>query len=453
MKPGPRNLLGLIGILLALSVVMWFLMPRIVDALPGQIRVRLPEEFLELVTTPLPTALPAPLRTISDTNVAGIALATSTPTRTATPTDLPRPEPTVGPASTRRPPTPTPLPPPSPSPTPSPTPLPGVIRLEGLEVTPQKYNNCGPANLSIVLNYYGHQVNQLEIGEALKPNYEDRNVSPDELAAYVTSETELQSDILYGLNLTVLKQLLAAGFPVIVEKGLLLEASHGWMGHYLTLYGYDDKEEVLYGLDTFLGPWDSTGRSFDFASLDELWAQFNRATIVVYPQERATELALVLGPDMLDEKTMWMAAADSARLAIEQDPSDAFAWLDLGASLYHLAVVESDSALFEQSAAAFDQAREIGLPWRTLWYQFEPYLAYIGAGRFDEVLALTDAVLTTSGGRNIEETYLYRGHALLASGDSESAGKAYERALRLNPGLDQAREALQALSDQSSVSD
>jgi tetratricopeptide (TPR) repeat protein len=332
------------------------------------------------------------------------------------------------------------------TPTPTAHPLPALVRLDGLEIIAQRYNNCGPANLSIVLNYYGLEADQLTIGEALKPNYDDRNVSPGELVGYVQEASDQHALSLYGLDLNDLQALLAAGFPVIVEKGLDLGAPHGWMGHYLTLYGYDTGEGIFYGLDTFLGPWDSTGRPFEFESLDSLWAQFNRATIVVFPAGRAETLAQALGAEVLDEEAMWLRAADRAREALALDAGDAFAWFDLGASLYHLGALGDDDTLFQQAAAAFDRAREIGLPWRTLWYQFEPYLAYIAAGRFDEVLALTEAVMTTSGGRNIEETYLFRGHALLASGDRRGAERAYEQALRLNPGMNAAEEALKALA-------
>jgi tetratricopeptide (TPR) repeat protein len=297
----------------------------------------------------------------------------------------------------------------------------------------------------MILNYHDWEADQLAIGEALKPNYDDRNVSPDELADYTRQQTDLEALVLYGLELDSLKAILAIDLPVIIEKGLDLGAPHGWMGHYLTLYGYDEGARVFYGLDTFLGPWDSSGRPFEYASLETLWAQFNRATVVIFPPERANELVAALGPVVLDEQAMWLAAVEQAQRALAADVEDAFAWFDLGASLYHLGIESGDDRYFEQAAAAFDRAREIGLPWRTLWYQFEPYLAYIASGRFDEVLALTDAVMTTSGGRNIEETYLFRGHALLATGDQQSAEQAYARALRLNPGLGVARESLDAL--------
>lgn len=437
-------------VLLAIGTSWWWL-PQAVDMLPGQIRGRLPEGFVALVTTPLPTALPGPLRPADAAMLVSptATLETLPPTSTLRPTVRETPDATgqgAGAPNTTRAPAATATRQPSPTPTSTLSPLPEEVRIEGLSVIAQKYNNCGPANLTIVLDYYGLEVQQMEIGEALKPNYDDRNVSPDELVRYVREETDHEALALYGLDLKTLRSLLAAGFPVIIEKGLDLGAPHGWMGHYLTLYGYDANDSTFLGLDTFLGPWDSTGRPFEFTALESLWAQFNRATVVVYSADQAGTLAQAVGPDVLDEATMWLGAAQRAHEALAVDPDDAFAWFDLGASLYHLGALGGDGTLFDQSAVAFDRAREIGLPWRTLWYQFEPYLAYIAAGRFDEVLALTEAVMTTSGGRNIEETYLFRGHALLASGDPSGAERAYERALRLNPGLDAAREALANLN-------
>lgn len=443
----------LIGMVILL--VVWLGLPRIADVLPGQIRGRLPDEILLLITTPLPTALPEPLQpadvsildvsvpTIPNANPSSTLAATATQQTAATGIEEAHVA-TLAPSGTL-PPKPTETPTLMPSPTTIPSP--DMVRLAGLKVTPQKYNNCGPANLSIVLNYYGHKANQLEIGESLKPNYEDRNVSPHELVSYVTEETGLLAKEVYGLSLEDLKRLLAADFPVIIEKGLLLDATHGWMGHYLTLFGYDEEEEVFYGLDTFLGPWDSTGRTFEYLALDELWAQFNRVAIIVFPSGLTDELAMILGSHGEVDEVMWQATVDRARVALEADADDAFAWFDLAGGLYHQATLTGDDALYLQSAAAFDRAREIGLPWRTLWYQFEPYQAYLAAGRFDEVLALTEAVMTTSGGRNIEETYLFRGHALLASGDLVGAERAYAQALRLNPGLDVARKALQSLPE------
>ncbi len=80
-----------------------------------------------------------------------------------------------------------------------------------------------------------------------------------------------------------------------------------------------------------------------------------------------------------------------------------------------------------------------------LWYQFEPYAAYLATGRLEDVRVLSDAILSDSGGRDVEETYLYQGHALLAAGDAAGAERAYRRALKLNPNYEEAEMALASL--------
>jgi tetratricopeptide (TPR) repeat protein len=94
---------------------------------------------------------------------------------------------------------------------------------------------------------------------------------------------------------------------------------------------------------------------------------------------------------------------------------------------------------------AFDQARSLGLPPRKLWYEHRPYLAYMKTGRYEDMIELADAVLSTQGGRNVEETYLYKGHALLFQGDVRGAVEAYRSALELNENFYPAEIALQSL--------
>jgi hypothetical protein len=54
--------------------------------------------------------------------------------------------------------------------------------------------------------------------------------------------------------------------------------------------------------------------------------------------------------------------------------------------------------------------------------------------------------LESQGGRNVEETYLYKGHALLFQGDVTGASEAYRRALELNVNFYPAEIALQSIS-------
>ncbi len=309
--------------------------------------------------------------------------------------------------------------------------LPPYGRVANLPIIPQKFNNCGPTNLTVVLNHYGVAVNQLDVAALIRPNYEDRNVSPAELVSYVNDHTELSAAAYVGGDVDTLRVLLAAGFPVIIEKGLLPDAATGWMGHYLTVFAYDDITRHFSVRDTYLGPWQGEGLAgYDATARD--WAHFNGTFVVVYPPERAGDVAQALGPAFADAAAMWARAAERARTAARQQPDDPFAWFNLGASLTALAGL-GDAALNDGAAAAFDEARRLGLPARMLWYQFAPYEAYLATGRHADVLALAEATLGNQGGQNVEETYYYQGLALRAAGDEEGARAALARAAELNP--------------------
>ena len=425
-------------ILLALGALgglaLWQSLPWWVNVAPAPVQQRLPRQVLALASTPLPTALPAP--TQGRLAATAVIIIPTLPPPTATPTNQPTPLPTNQPT---RPPTATP------TPTPTVTPGPTAVRLTGLEITPQKFNNCGPTNLSIVLNYYGIPDDQFAVAAVVRPTYEDRNVSPEELADYVNNQTPLRAVVVRGGRLETLKQLVAAGFPVIVEKGLLPNEWEGWMGHYLTVIGYDEAAQEFISLDTFLGPWDGSGRTDSFETMAEYWAQFNHVYLVVYPAERETAVAAIIGDTLTDPVLMWQRAAEQAQQETGRAPENGFAWFNLGSSLTRLGKLTGEQAYFVNAAAAFDRALTAGLPWRMLWYQFEPYEAYLRNGRADDVLTLTTATLQSTGGQFVEETHLYRGYALLAQGDESGAKAAWLQALAINPDLAEASQALAAL--------
>lgn len=48
-------------------------------------------------------------------------------------------------------------------------------------------------------------------------------------------------------------------------------------------------------------------------------------------------------------------------------------------------------------------------------------MAYMKLGRYQDMLDLAESTLFSQGGRNVEETYLYQGYALLFTGDVEGA--------------------------------
>lgn len=422
--------------LLLLALVSWIALPHLVAALPSRYRLYLPEPVLKAVSAPLPTALPAPALA-----PAVAAAPPILPTPTAVPTDTPTITPTPRPNETA---VPTATATPFPTATPSPTPLPEQAHISGLQIVPQKFNNCGPANLSLLLDFYDHPTPQLDIAAVIRPLYDDRNVSPHELAAYVNEQTPLQATVYSGGNLPLLKQLLANGFPVIIEKGLVPAEWQGWMGHYLTLIGYDDAAQTFTTLDTYLGPWDSSGLAEGYDYIAEHWQHFNYTFVLVYPPEEAAAIQAILGPTFADEPTMWQTAVQTAQQEIATTPENAFAWFNLGSSLMTLSRLTGQADYGTAAAAAFDQARILGLPWRMLWYQFEPYEAYLANGRTEDVLTLVNATLSSSD-LGLEESYYYRGLAYAALGENGRARTDLRQALEQNPHFTPAQTALDAL--------
>ncbi len=450
MKRRTKFLILVIVVMQLVLIAGLLVLEPAVQALPGRYRVALQERvpfasrLLEGViheVAPVAAALPAAGEHSETAEVDINALIAARPT--AAPTDIPTPtpEPTLETATNdtdvaaSTPTTqPTITPTPSPTHTPTPEPLPVAHVLNGMGVVKQAFNNCGPANLTQVLNWYGSSITQEDIASYLKPNPEDRNVSPWQIADYVNQFTadQYRASVHSGGTQELIKRLVAAGYPVVIEKGY--EVNNVWYGHYLTVYGYDDELEQYYTQDTYLGPWDGSGRPASYEEVAEYWPQFNYTFYVVYEPAQEAEVQAILGPDMLDDETMWRNAAAMAQAEIDADPDNAFAWFNLGTSLTELGamVLEGNAAYYEAAVQAFDQAREIGLPPHMLWYQHKPYLAYDKVGRHQDVIDLANATLTEQGGRNVEETYWYKGNSLAALGDLYGAQEAYQSALAIN---------------------
>jgi hypothetical protein len=453
MSNKTRNLIILLVVFQLILTIGIFALPRVAQALPGHYYVRLQNHrftsgVMELITTPMATALPVPVAGSGQMNIADLpyipGLDVEAPVRpapTATATIPPAPVQEVEPEAGAEP-TATPSPTPTPAPTATPEPLPDRVILDGLEVVVQGFNNCGPANLSIVLNYFGDPTTQAEAASYLKPNREDRNVSPWQIGDYVNEFTPLRAITRSGGNIEMLKQFIANGIPVVVEKGYQPSVAQGWYGHYLTVYGYDEERQEFYSRDTDAGPFDGRPRIDSYDELLYWWQQFNYTFYVVFPPERESRVMAIIPDYLHDNVSMWEFTTEIANQEIAEDPDNVFAWLNRGVSQTRLGEISGEMSYYENGARDFDQARNIGLPPRTLYYEHRPFMAYWKVGRVNEVIDLTDALLETSGGRWVEEVHWYRGHALAAQGRLTEAREAYQEALVVNENFYPARQSL-----------
>jgi tetratricopeptide (TPR) repeat protein len=328
-------------------------------------------------------------------------------------------------------PTATPVPPAPPAPTPAvalAAMQPAVI-INGITHEHQGWNNCGPTTLKMYLGFYGRADTQKGIATFTKPDPDDKNVSPNELTDYV-AQTELNSIARQNGTLDLLKRLLSNGLPVMIESGYVTpDGKEGWMGHYKLLYGYDDASAQFTFMDSYEGP----ARTITFDQVDADWKAFNRLYLIVYPDDKADVVRAIVGADM-DDATMYTQAAARARAEIAANAQDAFAYFNLGSSLNGL-------QQYTDAAAAYDQARMLGLPWRMLWYQFGPYVAYQNAGRYGEVITLADSALRVLD--DLEESHYYKGLALRALKREDEARREFETALRYNKNFAAAQQALQ----------
>jgi len=344
-------------------------------------------------------------------------------------------------ASVTKEPTPAPAPADTPPPV-APVPLlPSRVELTGLTHTWQTWNNCGPATLSMYLSFWDCALTQEQIRLTVRPNPEDKHAGPEELATVARAQG-LKAAVRVDGTPDMLRGLLAAGVPVMVSTWHEDDPGDG-MGHYRLLVGYDDAAQHWLLYDSLAATAADPGAPYQplvmpYAEFEPLWEVFNRRYVLAYRSEFGDAVAAVVGED-LDDRSMWEGARDRALAEIQADEANPFAWFNAGSSL--LALGE-----FEPAAAAYDRARQLGLPWRMLWYQFGPFAAYYEVGRYDEVIALADATLKHA--QDIEELHYWRGRALAAQGDTQGAREAYERALAQKPDYADALEALAALEGQ-----
>ncbi|NDJ60355.1 MAG: hypothetical protein GYB67_04470 [Chloroflexi bacterium] len=312
-------------------------------------------------------------------------------------------------------------------------------RLDGITHIYQGWNNCGPATLTMGLTYFGYQADQYPAAGWLKPNGEDKNVSPSELAAYVNTQLDGQVRALVrqGGTQDLLRTLIANQFPVLIEAGYDPDSHDGgWMGHYLLMVGYDETRQVFITQDSFDGP----NLEYSYEHIREFWRQFNRVYIPLFPFEREAELLALLGADA-DETQNYRNALAQAQTEATANPNDAYAWFNLGTNFVGL-------GMYEQAATAYDHARGLGLPWRMMWYQFGPFEAYLNVARYDEVIALAQSNLNDGGGQWVEETFYYAGLARAAMGEPGRAIANLDQAIFLNANFTAAREARDSLVNQ-----
>jgi tetratricopeptide (TPR) repeat protein len=316
----------------------------------------------------------------------------------------------------------------------SPEALPAAVRLEGLRPVYQQFNRCSAAALTIQLSYFGWQGTYDDTIRWLNPDAEDVAVRLDEMVAFA-AEFGLQGVYRIGGTLDLLKALVAGGFPVLVENVYYdgADAFRDWMSHNRVVMGYDDARGEIYTFDSLLGNGENnTGRPIPYADVDSRWRPFNRDFLVLYRPEQEAQVQGIMA-DYWDEAHGAEVALQQSQAELDSGASDSFTVFNMGSALVEL-------ERYEEAADAFDRARQVGLPWRMLWYQYGPFEAYYAVGRYDDMLTMAREIIADTPG--VEESYYYAGLAYQAQGDLERAQSNFQVALIRNNRFSLAQTAM-----------
>lgn len=360
------------------------------------------------------------------------ALATPPPTQTpvapahADPTSTPEPTPTI---------------------TPTFAPLPSKVALTGYRHEWQQMNNCGPATLAMGLSYWGWEGDQTDTRAVLRPNFrqvDDKNVNPEEMVTYVEAQSGLRALARIGGDINLLKRLLAAGYPVLIEKGLQ-HSPKDWMGHYVLVTGYNEERQNFITQDTYTGPGENVLVPYTELS-ERWWRDFNYVYVVIFPEEKTADVLAILGPNGDEQENARLAAAKAeSEIASLSGRNQYFAWYNLGSSRVKLGDYTGAAVAYDQAFAIYPSIPEDDRPWRMLWYQFGPYQTYYHTGRYQDVLNLASQTLYTLGKPILEETLYWQGRAQEALGQIDQAVASYRQAAAVNPDSTPALAELQRL--------
>ena len=335
------------------------------------------------------------------------------------------------------------------------TPLPDMVMLDGVIYEEQhgRPNYCGPANFSMALRFWGWDGNRYVIGDAIQPSEKDRNVMPYELQDFIRENVPGVSSVArMGGDIELLKKFVAAGFPVVVEKGIYeidLNGKYGWMGHYAFVTGYDEANQMIIYQDSYQpeGAPPGPDRKMGYQEFLEGWRSFNFIFVVVYPVDRENDVLNLLG-DLRDEGAANRHALEVAEMEsrILTGIDKYFAWFNIGTSQMALQEYMDASAAYDQAFAVYAALPNDSTtrPYRMLWYQTGPYFSYYYSNRFSDVIDLASLTLDERLEPDLEESLLWRGRAYYMAGETEQAVADYRAALKIHPNWP---PAVQALAD------
>ena len=283
----------------------------------------------------------------------------------------------------------------------------------------------GPAILSAALRFWGVVENQYHIAGKLHPDVLDPDCSFSEMEKYIADSVPGYSAVTrINGDKNLLIGLLQKEIPVIIRIGSSTPLrfwlkDDRFIARYLLIHGYDSSTDSFYCQDTY----SSNNRLISADTLLADWYLFQRTYMVLYPEEKETDVRDILSENFYGELNLQQAEY-KFRTDSEILTENAFAQYNYGAVLHRT----GDEAGAWQY---FQKASELSLPQRYLNYLPDILETAFALGYADDMDRMIDPNLRRNS--HDEVLLVYSGWAdILRGNTAEGAGK-FERAEKINP--------------------
>jgi tetratricopeptide (TPR) repeat protein len=309
-------------------------------------------------------------------------------------------------------------------------PIPAAHYIRGMPHDFQGLNNCGPVSLNMVLGLYGIRHTERYTARKLKPLYPKRGVSILELVTFAQVEHGLGGLSERGGTMRLLEAYVSNGIPVIVSQRLRPDSD---VGHIRVVRGYDREAGVVTMNDSLLG----RNVRWSYDRFKALWDERGDGFAVIYPRSKQALAEAISRRHRESDVARQPRLMGAAREQLAESPDNVRAWLRLGARLYY-------SDRYGEALEAWERAKALGLPRRTLRYGAWPLGLMNEAGRHDEAVDMaTEAIRQYPG---TPAFYFERARAHRALGRPQRALRDLRLLLRIAPYHPTFREALAAHS-------
>lgn len=297
----------------------------------------------------------------------------------------------------------------------------------------QTFNNCGPANLAMVMNYLGTPITQEKIAQDLRPfntpngGVDDKSVYNSEMASYA-KQNGYESLVRPNGSIEKIKMFVTNGIPVTVSAWLHPNED---IGHYRLVKGFDENRKVIITDDSYTG----SNQTLSYDQFNEMWKPFNYTYLIIYSEEQSGIVNQILGEEV-DQNISFQNAIKVAQNDLSKNPDDFYAQFNLATSNYYL-------GNFAESVKNYEQV-STKLPGRMLWYQYEPILSYQQLGEDTKVITAADKLLNNDN-LAFSEMYQLKGEVYLKQGNKALAKEMFEKAMYYNKNYDKPKESLKNL--------